>query len=92
MSRRVRALWTPRWRLRIGVVSLSVVSSLAFACNRLPQAALSVVATDRFPGGAGNMVSQALYASLGSGPLTVAASCGVLLVLALAIARVLEEV
>jgi hypothetical protein len=38
------------------------------------------------------MVSQALYASLGSGPLTAAASCGVLLVLALAIARVLEEV
>ena len=92
MRRRVRAIWTPRRRLRIGVVSLSVVSGFAFDFYRLSQAALSVVATDRFPEGAGNMVSQALYASLGSGPLTVAASCGVLLVLALAIARVLEEV
>jgi hypothetical protein len=38
------------------------------------------------------MVSQALYVSLGSGPLAAAATCGVLTVLALVIARVLEEV
>lgn len=38
------------------------------------------------------MVSQAIYVSLGSGPLAAAATCGALTVLALAIARVLEEV
>jgi hypothetical protein len=89
---RVLARVTRRQRLRIGVLSLSALAGFAFAFYSLSQAALLGVATDRFLEGAGNMVSQALYVSLGSGPLAAAATCGALTVLALAIARVLEEV
>ena len=92
LEARVLARVTRRQRFRIGVLSLSALAGFAFALYSLSQAALPRVATDRFLEGAGNMVSQALYASPGSGPLTAAASCGVLPVLALAIARVLEEV
>jgi hypothetical protein len=92
LAARVLARVARRQRLRIGVMCLSALAGLAFAFYSLSQAAFPRVATDRFLEGAGNMVSQALYVSLGSGPLIAAATCSALTVLALAIARVLEEV
>ncbi|MFM1960653.1 MAG: hypothetical protein RL588_2170 [Pseudomonadota bacterium] len=81
-----------RRRLRLGVISLSALVGLAIANESLSQAALPRLGVDRLLEAAGNSLSQTLYLSLGSGPLAAAATCGVLTVLGLAFARVLEEV